>query len=111
MKHKAVHPGLLDEHRSSLTITNLLLRWKMETKIHFVGRCPICGQGDVIIVKEKSSNSLSLICDDCESQWEDPETLLSGGNPLQVEKNNLDDAITEDEIKLAGWGRYKKSYL
>lgn len=83
----------------------------MNTKIHSVGRCPICGQGDVTIVKEKSSNDLLLICDDCESQWENPEILLSGGEPIKEEKHNLIDAVDDEEIKLAGWEKYVKSYL
>jgi hypothetical protein len=83
----------------------------MNTSIHSIGRCPICGQGDVIVVKERSSDDLLLICDDCESQWENPEILFSGGEPMQEEKSNLDDLVSDDEIKLAGWEKYVKSYL
>jgi len=83
----------------------------MNTKIHCVGRCPICGQGDVIVVKERLSNNLLLICYDCESQWENPEILLSGGEPIIDEKTNLDDKISDDEIKHAGWVKYIKAYL
>jgi hypothetical protein len=83
----------------------------MNTKIHSVGRCPICGQGDVIIVKERLSNNLLLICHDCESQWENPEILLSGGEPMKEEKSNLEDAINNDEIKFAGWEKYVKGYI
>lgn len=83
----------------------------MNTKIYPVGRCPICGQGDVIIVKEKLSNGLLLICDDCESQWASPEVLLSGGEPIENEKHDLDDNVSDEETNLAGWEKYVKNYL
>lgn len=83
----------------------------MNTKILSVGRCPICGQGDVIVVKERSSNDLLLICDDCESQWINPEALFSGSDPIKDERHDLDDNVSDKEINEVGWGKYVKSYL
>jgi hypothetical protein len=83
----------------------------MNTKIYSVGRCPICGQGDVIIVKEKSSNNLLLICDDCESQWKNPVILFSGGEPIEDERHGLEAKVSDEEVKFVGWEKYVKSYL
>ena len=83
----------------------------MNIKIHSVGRCPLCGQGEVIIVKENLTNDLLLICDDCESQWENPMVLISGGDPIDQEYSNLDEKISDEEIKRAGWDKYIKRYI
>lgn len=83
----------------------------MNIKIYSVGRCPICGQGDVLIVKEEKSGNLSLMCDDCESQWENPTILFSTCEPLTDEKNDLTTAVDDGEIKAVGWEKYVKNYL
>jgi|LakMenEpi03Aug12_release.lakeMendotaPanAssembly.Ray.scaffolds.fasta_scaffold1051710_1 hypothetical protein len=83
----------------------------MNIKMYSVSRCPICGQGDVLIVKEKKTGHLLLMCDDCESQWENPEILFSTGEPLMNEKNDLTAAVEDSEVKAVDWEKYVKSYL
>jgi hypothetical protein len=34
-----------------------------------IWECYVCGQGLVLIMKDKLTNNLILICDDCESLW------------------------------------------
>jgi hypothetical protein len=61
-----------------------------------------------LVVQEKKSRKLYLMCDDCESQWDNPESFLTGKGVLADEKNNLESDIDYEEIILAGWGRYIK---
>lgn len=42
-----------------------------------IGTCIICGQGRLIIAKERSSGSLFIVCEECESEWHSPEASKS----------------------------------
>jgi hypothetical protein len=66
------------------------------------GECPICGQGELLAVKAVTSGKLSLICDDCESQFASPADAQSHGNALKQEEVKVVPASLE-EIKAAGW--------
>lgn len=33
--------------------------------------CPVCGQGRVLVASEKNSYSFFVMCEDCESEWND----------------------------------------
>jgi transposase-like protein len=34
--------------------------------------CPVCGQGRVLVASEADGHSLFAICEDCESEWNEP---------------------------------------
>jgi uncharacterized Zn ribbon protein len=38
-----------------------------------IGACPVCGQGRLIVARDHSSQSLYVLCEECESEWESPE--------------------------------------
>ncbi len=35
--------------------------------------CPVCGQGRILVAAERGSDSLFVICEDCESEWSEPQ--------------------------------------
>jgi len=39
-----------------------------------IGVCPVCSQGRLLVAKEKSSGVLYIACEDCESEWLNPES-------------------------------------
>jgi transcription elongation factor Elf1 len=71
-------------------------------EMHSFGTCPICGQGQVVAVKNPATQQLLVMCDDCESQWRTPDAARSYENALTDEVRDVEPATTE-EIKLAGW--------
>jgi hypothetical protein len=34
--------------------------------------CPVCGQGRVLVASEKGDHALFVLCEDCESEWDEP---------------------------------------
>jgi hypothetical protein len=70
---------------------------------YYVKTCKDCGQGQLVVTKNPIDNSFFIICDDCMSEWGDPET-----------KNRLDNRYnlfgmrnaTLEEIKELGWEKY-----
>jgi hypothetical protein len=66
------------------------------------GTCQICGQGQLIAVKDPVTLQLLVICDDCESQWRTPDEAKSFKNALSDEIRGLVKA-TFEEIEAAGW--------
>lgn len=69
-----------------------------------VGVCDVCGQGMVLIARDKINNNIFVICNECESQWASPQDFQKGGNSLSSSEHHHDvvDA-TLDEIKKRGW--------
>ncbi len=37
-----------------------------------IGTCPICGQGRLLIAREKRTGVCYILCEDCESEWKEP---------------------------------------
>lgn len=35
--------------------------------------CPVCSQGRVLVASEGDEGSLFVMCEDCESEWGDPQ--------------------------------------
>ena len=70
-----------------------------------IGTCPVCGQGLLLIAKAFESNTLLVICDDCETQWSTPVAALSGIDPIHDEFATVENATLE-EIETAGWRNY-----
>jgi hypothetical protein len=68
------------------------------------GTCQICGQGQLIAVKNPVTQILLVMCDDCESQWRSPDEAQSFENALSDEASGVEMA-TFEEIKAVGWIR------
>jgi hypothetical protein len=66
------------------------------------GECPICGQGQIVAVKNPATGQLLVMCDDCESQWRSPEEAQSYENALSDEVRGAEIATLE-ELEAAGW--------
>lgn len=67
--------------------------------------CPICDQGWVQIFKEKSTKKLVLVCDECFSEWENPE-FIARTNSLPSKSNDIILDPTDEEIENKGWATY-----
>ena len=70
-----------------------------------IGSCPICGQGILEIVKERSSGRLLICCDECEAEWVTPQDALAGKNGSRNQYGET-TAAGYDEIVKAGWEPY-----
>jgi hypothetical protein len=68
------------------------------------GECPICGQGQLIAVKNPVTLQLLVMCDDCESQWHSPGEAQSFENALSDEVRGVGMA-TFEEVETVGWIR------
>ncbi len=73
-----------------------------------VGECNVCGQGLLVIACDNKSNSMLIICDDCESQWHDPKSFISGQDPITNEYKSVRDATKEDIVN-KGWWDYVRN--
>jgi hypothetical protein len=38
-----------------------------------IGTCKVCGQGRLIVARDETSKSLYVLCEECESEWDNPE--------------------------------------
>ncbi len=63
--------------------------------------CPICDQGWVQIVKEKTTGTLFLCCSECETEWSNPEQIFIE-NGTQDMYGYIEEP-TMDEVKKIGW--------
>ena len=70
-----------------------------------VGSCSICGQGLLVIAKAVNEDALFVICDDCESQWDNPDIALACGPVRMHEFVNVRNATLE-EIEGVGWREF-----
>lgn len=69
-----------------------------------VAWCPVCNQGWVEIAKEKCSDKLFLLCEECESEWDEPSNIKK--NNSTRDKYGLIKVPLLEEIKEKGWDRY-----
>ena len=72
-----------------------------------IGDCDVCGQGMILIARDKKNNKMLVICNDCESQWSSPESYQQGHNSLPAEKQHehvVDASLAE--IKQEDWNGY-----
>ncbi len=74
------------------------------TDEYWLRNCPVCEQGRVLFVRNNVSQSLALVCEECESAWSTPD---DASDPAKCLSYMLTDAriATLDEIQCAGWDR------
>lgn len=63
--------------------------------------CPVCHQGWVQVFKEVSSGRLYFCCDECESEWRNPDEITVENATRDCYGRSIDP--TMDEIHQAGW--------
>ena len=71
--------------------------------------CPLCRQGMQEILKELSSGTLYICCDECDLEWPNPEDALADIHRSRDKYGRSVDA-TPEEIKAAGWNKYLIDY-
>ena len=70
---------------------------------YYVGHgCDIC-RGCAVITKNLSDGSFFIMCDDCMSEWSDPETW--DRLPSNFDRIDIKNATLE-EIQALGWEKY-----
>nr|WP_198985022.1 hypothetical protein [Herbaspirillum sp. ASV7] len=66
--------------------------------------CPVCDQGRLYIMKSQHSGKLFLLCEECESAWQNPEEIdIKKHYDFQGMK--ICRAAFED-IENCGWSHY-----
>ncbi len=70
--------------------------------IAVVGFCPICGQGRQFIARELSSGELFVMCEDCESEWDDPQRADDLSAALSSD-HGRSDFVTVKEMQEHSW--------
>ena len=74
-------------------------------KSFYVGRCPICGQGLLEIVKERKSGTIFVLCDECEGEWKTPKEAIDCINGTRGFFDDVKSVSMEDIISI-GWDKY-----
>jgi hypothetical protein len=73
---------------------------------HYVqGKCDVCSQGGILIAKYKNEKKLFLVCDECETRWNNQESFAKGV-AMPRENKQLRGDLSDDEISAAGWDKY-----
>lgn len=79
-----------------------------ENEYYIISSCPICRQGYVEIVKEQSTGTLFLCCDECEAEWSTPNDIGVYGKGSRQKYGRVTVPMF-DEIKERGWDIYIKA--
>ena len=77
----------------------------MELKFH-IGWCPFCNQGWISIARYSVSNRLLLLCEECDTIWENPDDIK---NDKPLISNSFLGQVQEpefNEIQKAGWDKF-----
>lgn len=71
------------------------------------GTCHICGQGQLLAVKNPETQQLLVMCDDCGAQWRSPEEAQSYKNAIRIrDEVRCVEMATFEGVKAVGWIRY-----
>lgn len=74
--------------------------------LYWVGNgCPVCGEGCLAIIKDMKTNTFSIMCDDCDAEWREPNISEETRLPRDIEHGKIKNATLE-EIKELGWDGY-----
>jgi len=67
-----------------------------------IGKCNICKQGLLEIVKDENSGKIYICCDECEAEWDCPKDALSKKNGT---RNKYERIIypTKEEVLEQKW--------
>lgn len=71
--------------------------------------CPDCQQGRLLTMKQTATGTLFLLCEECESAWEDPLSVLNGRGNFDFGQGRSDftweviEKASLEEVCQAGW--------
>jgi len=66
--------------------------------------CPKCKHGWITIEKDIATNSLYLLCEECDAEWIDPENIKPTTSTLWTFGRSVQPDF--DDIKEMGWDKY-----
>ncbi|WP_094229255.1 hypothetical protein [Methanolobus psychrotolerans] len=66
--------------------------------------CPVCNQGWVEIAKDVNSKRLFLLCEECESEWDEPNNIKNSTSTR--DKYGLIEVPLLEEIRKKKWDQY-----
>jgi hypothetical protein len=80
----------------------------MRETLYSIGSCPLCWEGDIIIVKDTRRGVYVLICDECDLVWKNPRDALDYNLSLNYdcEPEHLNWTVTEEELDESGWRQH-----
>jgi len=58
--------------------------------------CPVCGQGRLLVALSTKLDELFVMCEDCESEWLDPESAVTTKEPTRGKFGFLRFASLDD---------------
>ena len=67
--------------------------------------CPVCGQGRLLITVSTNWDELFVMCEDCESEWEDPASAIAAKQPTRNKFGFLKFASIDDLVGHP-WSQY-----
>lgn len=70
-----------------------------------VAWCAVCNQGWVEIAKDKNSKELFCYCNECESEWANPQDLKNPAASTQGLYGTIEEP-SETDIDLKGWRNF-----
>ncbi|MDN4617215.1 hypothetical protein QCD85_03865 [Paenibacillus sp. PsM32] len=70
-----------------------------------VGKCCVCSQGWIIVVKEISSQKYFVYCDECEIEWDHPEDFLTNQKGTRFKYGFIIEASKQEVVDI-GWYKY-----
>jgi hypothetical protein len=69
--------------------------------------CPVCEQGRLFIYRDKTHDSLFLMCEECNRMWRDPVQVGEAGTGYHPEKGDfVAELPSKAQITAAGWDQY-----
>ena len=69
--------------------------------MYYIGFCKFCG-GVLGIEKDNRTGKVFIYCDECMSEWEDPNEALNNEGGTRFQFNDFEDA-TEEDVKKLNW--------
>ncbi len=75
--------------------------------VAMIGICPVCNQGRLLIAREKKTGVVYIGCEDCESEWKDPNEAFQ---PELATRNQFgeSDYLSLDEAAQHPWNEFVK---
>lgn len=67
-----------------------------------IGKCRVCNQGLLEIVKDVEKNKIYICCDECEAEWDDPRDALVNENGTRGKFGKI-VYPNQDEINKMNW--------
>ncbi len=71
----------------------------------WVGQCPVCGQGRQVIARENDTGKMYVVCEECESEWQNPEDAQAK-KPASRDLFGRSTYLTREEIASHPWEEF-----